>query len=681
FSWGQQSAQPPSSSAQPQQQPPEAPQPAPQAQKPSTPFRFTDYSKPRAHFPNPFAPYVPRTVPAPNLTNTPRIEQLMQGGKLMLSLNDAIALALENNLDIAIARYNLPIADTDIMRANAGQSIGGVATGLVQGTPGGGVGGIGGTSATGSQGGGAGGTTTGAGGAGTGSSGLVTSSLGAGSTIPSFDPILTGTLQLDRNRNQTASSFANPFTDTNTSTVNFAYTQGFHWGTNLNVGFNNTRTTTSSTFTKLSPLLNSNFRASISQPILQGFGFLPNTRFIRIAKNNREISDVAFRLQVITTVDQIQNIYWDLTNAYENVKVQQDSLALAQKTLEDNKKQVQIGTLAPIEVVRAQSVVATNQQALIVAQTNLQLQQLLMKNALSRTLVDPVLAEAEVIPTSTMYIPANEPVVPIQDLINDALSHRAELAQSRIDLTNRDLSNRSAKNALLPSLSAFAYYGGTGLGGAQNPNNICTNPPDNNIPFGCTPSTSIASSTSYGGTFGQLFDSTSPDKGIGLQLNIPLRNRAAQAVQVRAELEYRQAQMRLQQLENTVRIEVRNAQFAVQQNRASVEAAQAAVALAQQSLDAEQKKYALGASTTTAVLQTQRDLTDAQSKLVAAKATYEKSRVELDRTTGLTLLHNGIQLSDAFSGQVTQMPNVPYAAPRPEQPQQAPPAQPQPQSN
>ena len=187
---------------------------------------------------------------------------------------------------------------------------------------------------------------------------------------------------------------------------------------------------------------------------------------------------------------------------------------------------------------------------------------------------------------------------------------------------------------------------------------------------------------SYGGAFGQLFDSTAPDKGVGLQLTIPLRNRAAQATQVRAQLEYRQAQMRMQQLENTIRIEVRNAQFAVQQNRASVEAAQAAVALAQQSLDAEQKKYALGASTTTLVLQAQRDLTQAQSNLVSAKATYEKSRVELDRATGLTLLHNGIQLADAISGQVTQMPNVPYAAPRPEQPQQQAPPQPQqPQSN
>jgi outer membrane protein len=648
---------------------------APSAAKAANSFTTTDYTKPRSHFPNLIAPYRPRNVAAPNLANTARIDQVMRDGKLMLSLDDAIAIALENNLDIAIARYNLPIADTDILLANAGQSTRGVNTGVVQGTPGGGVSvSLSGASTTGSQGGGAGGTTTGAGGAGTGSSGLVTSTLGVGSPVPSFDPIITGTLQLDQSNNPSSSAFSGvPLIRQNTGTVDFGYSQGFHTGTLLSVGFNNNRITTNSPFTTLSPTLNSNFRATLSQPLLQGFGFLPNTRFIRIAKNNREISDVAFRLQVITSVAQIENIYWDLVSAYENVRVQQDSLALAQKTLADNKKQVQIGTLAPIEVVRAQSIVATDQQALIVAQTNLELQQLLMKNALSRTLVDPRLAEAEVIPTSTMQVPADEPVVPIQDLINDALSHRAELAQSRIDSATRDLNSKSAKNALLPTLSLFAYYGGTGLGGGLNPAaTVCT---AGSTSFCVDPNTP---STSYGGTVGQLFDSSAPDKGAGLQLNIPLRNRAAQANQVRAELEYRQSQMRLQQLENQVRIEVRNAQFTVQQSRASVEAAQATVELGKQSLDAEQKKYALGASTTTLVLQNQRDLTQAQSNLVTAKASYEKARVELDRSTGLLLTNNGILLSDAISGQVTKQPSVPYAAPRQDVPPQSPINQPAP---
>jgi hypothetical protein len=247
----------------------------------------------------------------------------------------------------------LNIADTDIMLANAGQSTRGVNTGVVQGTPGGGVGGIGGSSTSGSQGGGAGGTTTGAGGAGTGSSGLVTSTLGVGSSVPSFDPIITSTLSLEHANSPSSSSFAGvPVIQQNTGTANFFYSQGFHWGTNMTVGFNNNRVTTNQPFTTLSPTINSNFRFTLTQPLLQGFGLLPTTRFIRIAKNNREISDVAFRLQVITTVNQIQNIYWDLVNAYENVKVQQESLALSEKTLSDNKKQVEIGTLAPIEIVR-----------------------------------------------------------------------------------------------------------------------------------------------------------------------------------------------------------------------------------------------------------------------------------------------------------------------------------------
>jgi outer membrane protein len=649
--------------------PPDAPKPQ-QRQ-----FELSTYTKPHSHFPNPIAPYLAHDVPAPNLSNTPRLSDLMKDGKIMLSLDDAIALALENNLDLAIARYNLNIADVDILRAKAGSQIRGVNTGVVQGTPGGGVGGIGNTS-TGS---GAGGTTTGTGGAGAGSAGIVTSASGVGSQIPSFDPILTGTLQFDHNHSQSSSSFANPLTSTNTTTANFGYQQGFAFGTNLNVAFNNNRLSTSSNFSGLSPQLNSSFRATVSQHILQGFGLLPNTRFIRIAKNNREISDVAFRLQVITTVNQIQNIYWDLVNAYENVKVQEESVRLAEKTLSDNKKQVEIGTLAPIEVVRAQSVVATNQQSLIVAKTNLELQQLLMKNALSRTLVDPRVADAEVIPTSAMALPQQEQVTPVQDLINDALAHRAELQESKIDLTNRRISNKSARNALLPTLDAFAYYGGSGLAGSQNPANICPFPVgDPRNPIGCDPNTFPA--RGYGDALNQLVNSTAPDKGMGLTLTIPLRNRSAQADQIQAQLEYRQAEMRLQQLENQVRIEVRNAQFAVQQNRAAVESAQAAAALARESLDAEQKKYALGASTTTLVLQAQRDMAQAQSNQVTSMANYQKSRIELDRVTGLTLEHNGIIMDDAVRGQVNTMPHVPYvtpktdvemnATPQPSQPQQ-----------
>jgi outer membrane protein TolC len=631
-----------------------------------------DYSRPNSHFPNPVAPYMPRHLPPADLLNTPRIEQLLRDGKLYLSMNDAVALALENNLDIAISRYNLNIADTDVLRANAGANTLGVSLGLLQGTPGGNAGGLGGTIGS-----GPGGTSvSGTAGAGGGASGLVVSTLGSGPQITSFDPLVTGSLQFDHNNILSASTFALPITVQNSTTANFSYLQGFKWGSNLQVGFNNTRSTTDSTFATLSPTLGSNFQARFTQHLLQGFGFAPNTRFIRIAKNNREISDVAFRLQIITTVDQIENIYWDLVYAYENVRVQNESLTFAQKTLSDTQKQVEIGTLAPIETVRAQSTVASDQQQLTLAQTNLQLQQLLMKNALSRTLVDPRLADAEVIPTSTMQLPEQEPVVPTQDLVNEALSRRSELAEARINLKNQEISMKSVRSLLLPSLDLYGYYGGSGLGGAQNPNNLCPPPPAPQ-PFGC--STNPVTPVSYGSTLNQLVNSTAPDKGIGLQLTIPLRNRVGQATQIRSELEYRQAQMRLQQLENQVRIEIRNAQFAVQENRASVSSAQAAVDLGRQSLDAEQKKYALGASTTTLVLQNRSALAQAESTLVSAMAAYEKAQVELDRATGLLLDHSGILLSDAERGEVTRMPSVPFVAPRPDVPASVMPAQAPPQ--
>lgn len=654
--WGQQAPQAQSSSSD---QLPPAPQPAAAQSR----FVLKDYSKPKAAFPNIIAPYTDQNVSPPNLSNSPRIEQLMRDGKLMLSLNDAIALALENNMDIAIAHYNLNIADTDILRAEAGSSILGVNVGILQNTPGGGVGGLGGQVGSGT-----GGTNVGSGGAASGTNGLVSSTLGIGSTIVSFDPIVSGTLQMDHNDTQSTSVLSPvPILSQNTGTANLSYQQGFHTGTNFVVGFNNSHVTTNSPTSFLTPNLTSNFQFRLTQNLLQGFGFAPNMRYIHIAKNNREISDVAFRLQVITTVDQIENIYWDLVYAYENVRVQQEAVGSAQKTLEDTEKQVKFGTLPPIQVVSAESVLATDQQQLIVAQTNLELQELLMKNALSRALEDPSVADAEVIPTSTMQVPAEEPVVPMPDLINQALGHRAELAESRIDLNTRELNLKSVHNALLPSLDVFAYYGGSGLGGNINPNiPTCTpgGPAFCFNPAKAPPSFRNGGPVSYADTLNQLVDSTAPDKGIGLTLNIPLRNRTAQADQVRSQLEFRQAQMRLQQLENQVRIEVRNAQFAVRQNRAAVKSAQAAVDLSRQSLDSEQKKLAAGVSTPTTVLQDQSALTTVESNLVSAMAAYQKSRVEMDRATGLLLDNAGILLSDVQRGEVTHLPNVPYVAPR-----------------
>ncbi|MFZ0136073.1 MAG: TolC family protein [Candidatus Sulfotelmatobacter sp.] len=638
------------------------PQAAPAAAQPQT-VHLQDYSKPRPAFPHFLRPYEAQEVAQPNLGNSPRVDSLMRDGKIYLSIDDAVALALENNLDIDIARYNLNIADTDYLRAKSGANILGVNAGIVQNTPGGGVGGLGGTVGSGT-----GGTTVAPSGVGTGTNGLVSSTLGIGSNITSFDPIVTSTLQLDKDDTESVSVFSPvPVVGQNTYTANFAYTQGFQWGTSIAAGFNNNHITTNNPTSLLTPELSSNFQFRITQNLLQGFGSLPNLRFIRIAKNNREISDVAFRLQIITTVDQIEDMYWDLVYAYENVRVQQEALTYAQKALTDSKQQAQVGTVPPIQVVSAQSTVSTDEQNLILAQNNLELEKLLMKNALSRSIDDPVLAEADVIPTSGMQVPQEEAVIPIQDLINQALDHRAELVESRIDLNSRDLSSKAVRNAMLPTLDAYAYYGGSGVGGNVNPALLPPTCPATSTCFsGSTAPPPFANGgpVSYGGTLNQLFNSTAPDKGIGLSLSIPLRNREAQANQVRAELEYRQAQVRLHQLENQVRIEVRNAQFDVKQNRAAVQAAQYAVDFARQTLDADQQKLKVGLTTTTAILQDASILTTSESNLVSAKAAYEKSRIELDRATGLLLDHTGINVADATRGQVTHLPKVPYVVPR-----------------
>ena len=650
------------------------PQTAPAPAQPQA-VHLQDYSRPRSAFPHFLQPYRSQQIAQPNLGNSPRIDSLMRDGKIYLSIDDAVALTLENNLDIDIARYNLNIADTDYLRAKSGANILGVNAGIVQNTPGGGVGGLGGTVGSGT-----GGTTVAPSGVGTGTNGLVSSTLGIGSTITSFDPVVTSTVQLDKDDTEstTVGGFV-PVVGQNTYTANFAYTQGFQWGTALSVGFNNSHIATNSFESLLTPEVNSNFQFRITQNLLQGFGSLPNMRFIRIAKNNREISDVAFRLQIITTVDQIEDMYWDLVYAYENVRVQQEALTYAQKALTDTKQQAQVGTVPPIQVVSAQSTVSTDEQNLILAQNNLELEKLLVKNALSRSIEDPALAEADVIPTSTMQVPQEEAVVPTQDLINEALAHRAELVESRIDLNSRDLSSKAVRNAMLPTLDAFAYYGGSGVGGNVNPALL---PPT------CNPAVSSCFSSStapppfvnggpvgYGGTLNQLVNSTAPDKGVGLTLSIPLRNREAQANQVRAELEYRQAQVRLHQLENQVRIEVRNAQFDVKQNRAAVQAAQYAVDFSRQTLDADQQKLKVGLTTTTAILQDASVLTTSESNLVSAKAAYAKSRIELDRATGLLLDHSGIDVADATRGQVTHLPRVPYVVPRQEAPAGGRPAQ------
>jgi outer membrane protein TolC len=482
---------------------------------------------------------------------------------------------------------------------------------------------------------------------------------------------LTGTFGLQQSRSLqnfgllSGLGTGNNLAEQHLTTGDLSYIQGFSPGTLLSIGLNNQRQSTNSPQTTFNPSITSNFTATIRQHLLQGFGRSLNTRLIRQAKNNKKITEEGFRDQVISTVSQIETIYWDLVNAYEDFKVKERSLALAQKTLSDNQKQVEIGTLAPLDVVRAQSTVATAEQDLIVSRTNLQLQQLIIKNALTRNLPsDSQVMIVDVVPTDTVQIPDQENLPPVQDMIKQALGNRPDYQKLQINLKNSEINIQGANNGLLPTVDLLAFYGGSGLSGVPN-QLVITN--------------AGAPQTGFIDAFGNLFNSTAPNKGVQLSILIPLANRAAQATQIRSRLEYRQSQLNLKQVENQIAINVRNDAFTVEQNRARVAAARKARELSAQTLDAEQKKYNLGASTYLAVLQDERDLSAAESALVTAMTNYAKARVQLDKDTAQTLERNNIKLDEAVTGQIGTQPTVPGIMPNktafeePAKPSQQPP--------
>jgi outer membrane protein len=612
-----------------------------------------DFSKPHQAFPNYLKTWEPITVAAPVTSNSQRLDALVHNGKIYLSLADAIVLGLENNFDIAIQRYNLDIADTDLLRARAGSLLLGVPAGLVQGT----LGGSGNTSSSLTSGGGPGGTSTATGGAAAGAGGINATTNGAGPTPEVLDPVLTGTLQLERTTTPEPTPFASGTStlNQNSDTYNFNYNQGFITGTQLQVGFNNSRITSNSIFNAYSPELQSTFRATVTQHLLNGFGPGINGRFILEAKNDRRITDSAFRQQILYTINQIENIYWVLVSDYEDVQAKQRALEQSARLASDNRKQLQIGTLAPLDVLNADNQVSTDTQALITSQTGLEYQQLIMKQAISRDLSDPVLSAAPVIPTDRVsLLEMPEERMAVEELVQKAYANRPEIEQNILSLRNNEITLRAVKNNLLPTVDVFGFYGAAGLGGAKSP--FCASeffgPAACNVP-----------TVGYGTVFTNLFNSSGPDKGAGINVNIPLRNRTAQSLQARALLEYRQAEMRLQQLYIQVRIQVINGQYALTNDRAAVQAALAAREYNYQSYQSEVKKLRLGASTTANVLQQERNLATAENNVISTEATYAKDRASLEQLLAQTLDQYGIQLSDAVSGTVTKDPIIPGLEP------------------
>jgi outer membrane protein len=614
-----------------------------------------DFTKPRGYWPNPIAPYSPMMLPPPRFTNSIRLDDLVKSGKIYLSLSDAVLLALENNYDIAIQRVNLDIADTDILRAKTGTNLLlGVSSGIVTNT-------LGGAGTTVTGGGGPGGTSTGVGGAGTGAGGQALTTSGTGPAPGNFDPTLTGNIQLQRQTiPQSTPAFAGALAlSQNTNLYNFNYAQDFITGTNLKVGFNNSYTTSANVFAAYSPQLSTAFNAQVTQHLLYGFGWGVNGRFIVQAKNDRRIADSAFRSQLLYTINQVENIYWGLVSAYEDLQSKERSLQQSTQLLSDDRKQLEIGTLAPLDVVSANSAVETDKQALISSQSNLEYQQLVMKQAIARSLEDPTLANAPVIPTDRIsLIEQPEERRTADDLVRQADANSPAIEQNILTLKNDELTLKGARSGMLPTLDVYGFYGASALGGSQNPN--CIN-------FGASGETPCPPgqypSVGYGNTFQNLFNSSGPDKGVGFNLSVPIRNRFAQSVQERSELEYRQAQMRLQQLYVQTRMNVINAQFALTNDRAAVQSATATRDYDRQSLDSELKKLHLGASTTALVLQQQRALAIAENNVISSTAKYAIDRASLSQILASTLDRYGISITEAASGKISQSPTIPGLEP------------------
>jgi len=623
-----------------------------------------DFSKERGYWPNPLAPYKPTTAPPASFLNSPRLDDIVKGGKIYLSLSDAILLALENNYDIAIQRFNLNIADTDILRTRSGALFLGVNSGLVTGT-------LGGSGTTVTSGGGPGGTSVAAGGAGTGAGGLALTTNGGGPLPETMDPSFTGTVQLQRQSQEELNplfSGSSKLTQ-NTNIYNFAYNQGFITGTALTVGFNNSYTTSNSIFNTYSPAYQTTFNMQLTQHLLQGFGWGINGRFIVQAKNNRRIADSAFRQQLLYTINQVEDIYWGLVSAYEDLQAKQRALEQSTRLLEDDKKALEIGTMAPLDVVSANSQVETDKQAVIASQSNLEYQQLLMKQAIARSLEDPTLANAPVIPTDRVsLIEMPEERESADNLVRLADANSPSIEQAVITLKNDQITLKGERNGLLPTVDVYAFYGASGLGGMQSPDCV-------NFETGVACPAGQYPPVTYGSAFSNLFNSSSPNKGAGMNINIPIRNRLAQSAQARSELEYRQAQMRLQQLYVQTRMNVVNAQYALTNDRAAVQSAEATRDYDRQSVDAELKKLHLGASTTALVLQQQRALAMAEGNLISATAKYAIDRASLSQILASTLDRYSISITDAATGQIRTAPVIPGLVPAKQEPEVTAPSQ------
>ena len=589
---------------------------------------------------------VSRTGPPLNFRNSPRVHELIRAGGLYLSLADALELTIENNLDIELERYTLLVADTDLLRARGGGTVRGMNFTLAEAPTG--VGGplspvLTNPAATGSATAGSSVTTNALelgvlGSPQTNLSMQGTIAQSNGTSVPVFDPAIVGQLNWTHQTTPQSNSITTgtPSLISETTLANAGIQRGFSTGAVAGLMFNNSHQALNSLRTAYNPYTGSNLGLNVSQPLLRGFGLGLNRRFIRIAGDEQKIGGLLFQQQLIASVYGVIRLYTDFVALYQDVKVKQESVMTAERLLSDVSAQVEEGTLAPVEQTRANAQVFSTRQDLANSQGLLEEQEAILKNVLTRQgNEDLEVRSAHIIPTDTLEIPAQDNIQPIQDLVAEALANRPDLRQARLQIDISKIGLQGSKNATLPEVDLLGVVANSGLAGALNP---------------LQPSADPALIGGFGGVLDQILSRRYPTYGIGLQLNLPLRNRIAEADFARDQIQVKQSEVRLRQLENQARLEVEDAIIALRRARASADAAAQARQFQQESLAVEQAKFDVGASTSFFVIQYQSLLAQAQSTEVAAKSAYVKARAALERAIGSILTENGISVDAALKG-------------------------------
>jgi len=602
--------------------------------------------------------YQPTGVAAISFEDSTRMEHLMRAGRIYLSLRDAIALALENNLDIEAARLTPKLQKANLQRASAGQLLRTVNSSISSGPSSASLGILGGANALGSA--GASSSSTG--------TGSVLSGLNiqlAGSAIPNLDPTFFVNSQFQHSTSPESSTFytGTTFLVTSSKSANAGIQQGFLTGTTATLYMSNTLGyKQNSPNNDFNPVDNGSLGFQISQNLLNGFGVKVNNRAIRIARNQLRSSDLAFKQQVIATVNNVVSLYWDLVTYNDDLKVYQRTLDLNTQLYTDNKRRADLGALAEIDIIQAEAEMKKSQQDVVAEETQVLQQEMILKSVLTRGgFNNPAVAGARLVPTDRFDVPPQDAIQPTQDMVAEALQKRPEIEQGQISLEDSRISMLGTKNNLLPTLSVTASVSNNGLAGSVNSlPRLYTSPTTGQIVIGPRNPADVNGFFlgGYGTMLSQLFNRNFPNYSAGFSLNIPIRNRANQADMITDELNYRQSQISDKQTQNNIKLNVINSQIALSQARAAYATAVEARRLQEQVLAGERRKYELGTSSILNVIQVQRDTTTSERSEVDARSQYIKARTALDNVLGRTLEAQNVDIAQAVNGVVGREPDI-----------------------